>query len=165
MFILAMTRPPSKIPAMVTLTAACTICIAVVFINISAQSQPASDPMAVSQSAFSWIIAAAGCITLLIGIGYGFLKKQKYENLETERDELKSIADSREERIKELKAVCEATENRLKLQIAGKDTTITNLKESNSALVSQGLQMKAILRRLRLEGIWQGDEERIHETQ
>lgn len=158
-----MQRPASKIPAMVTLTTGCLIFIVLVFINISAQA-PTGDPIVSSQSVFSWIVAAAGCITLVVGIVYGFVKKQRYENLKTERDELKSLADSREERIKELKYTHSESEARHKLTISEKDRSITNLQESNSALVSQSLQMKAILRGLRLDGTWHGHEERIHET-
>lgn len=164
MFAQAMYRPASKIPAMVTMAAACLICIVGIFIRISAQA-PNSDSLAISQSVFSWIVAAAGFITLVFGIGYGFVKKQKYDNLETERNELKSLAESREERIKELKYTHSESEAKWKMKVSLKDVDITNLKESNSALVSQSLQMKAILRSLRLSGVWHGHEDNIHDTQ
>jgi hypothetical protein len=156
-----MNRPPSAIPAFITMMAACLFCVLAVAVRVAAQ---AADPIAISQTAFAWVMVAAGTITLLIGIGYGFAKKQKYANLEQERDELKSIAESREIRIKELKEVCEATETRLKLKIANKETDIINLKESNGALVTQSLQMKGILRDLRLKGVWHGHEDNIHDT-
>jgi hypothetical protein len=113
---------------------------------------------------FSWVIAFSGIVTLLLGVVYGFVKKQKYDNLETTLEEWKGIAEGREERIKELKYSQGETEAKLKLQIAAKVNEVTNLQESNGALVSQSLQMKAILRELRMSGAWSGHEDRIHET-
>ncbi|HLA96621.1 MAG TPA: hypothetical protein VK612_12935 [Pyrinomonadaceae bacterium] len=160
-----MNKPASRIPAFVTMTAAILLSIVVVFISISAQTSQSTDAIAASQNIFSWFMTAAGTIALLVGIIYGFVKKQKYANLETERNELKSLAESREERIKELIYTASESKAKLELKIANKETDITNLKESNSALVSVSLQMKGILRKLRLDGIWHGHEEEIHETQ
>lgn len=149
--------------------AGCLICIGIVFLNVAAQTGSPTptdtNPISLSREIFGWALAAAGFISLVLGIGYGFFKKQKYENLTKDRDEWKDLAETREERIKELKYTHGEAEAKLKLTIATREKSIENLSESNSALVSQSLQMKAILRSLRLQGHWHGDEERIHETQ
>lgn len=157
------------IPVMVTFMAGCLIFLGIVFINVSAQSSSPpptdTDLISVSKEIFLWVVASAGAISLFVSIGYGFFKKQKYENLEKDRDEWKGLAESREERIKELKYTHSEEQARLNLTIATRGTSITNLQESNGALVSVSLQMKAILRKLRLGGVWQGHEERIHEIE
>jgi hypothetical protein len=164
LFAYAMTKPEiPKIPAMITLTAACLIIVAVVFINISAQT-PDATAIVAAQSLFGWIITTAGTIALLVGIIYGFFKKQRYDNLETERNEWKSLAESREERYTELALRKSELESRLTLKIERKETTITNLKVSNDAVVRMNLQMKAILKGLRLAGKWEGHEDNIHDT-
>lgn len=167
MFDLEMKRHSIRIPAIIAMSLASCLCIPFI-LRVSAQGAPGTspvEPLHSSQSLFSWVIAAGGFITLLIAIGYGFAKKQKYLNLETERNELKSLAESREERIKELKYTASESEAKNDLKMKNKETEITGLKESNKALVSQALQMKAILRKLRLDGIWNGHEDSIHETQ
>jgi hypothetical protein len=162
-----MTETTPRIPPRITFVAGCLICIGIVFLNVAAQSPSGgeSNAISISKEIFLWFMGATGFISLLIGIGYGFFKKQKYENLETDRDEWKDLAETRGERIKELKYTHTESDSRLKLEISNREIDIRNLRESNGALVSQSLQMKAILRDLRLTGAWQGHEERIHETQ
>lgn len=158
-------RPTPKIPAMAAFLAGCIALIGIVFIQVAAQTAPAEqNAMAISKDVFSWVIGFSGVVMLLLGIVYGFVKKQKYDNLETTLDEWKGIAEGREERIKELKYSHGEETAKYKLQIETRDRSITNLQESNGALVSQSLQMKAILRELRMSGQWQGHEDRIHET-
>ena len=158
-------RPTPKIPAMAALLAGCVAFLAIVFVRVSAQAQtPEPGVMSISKDVFSWVIGFAGAVGLLCGIIYGFVKKQKYDNLETSLAEWKEIAEGREERIKELKYTQTEGEAKLRLKIAEKEGENTNLRESNGALVSQSLQMKAILKDLRLSGTWAGHEDRIHET-
>jgi hypothetical protein len=157
-------RPAPKAPIRITILAGCAIIIGIVFLNVAAQTQP-SDSVSVSRDIIDWIIRLAAAASVFAGIGYGFVKKQKYDNLENERNELKSLADTREDRIADLQSALSEREARYKLALAEKDRELVNLRESNGALVSQGLQMKAILRGLRLDGSWPGHEERIHETQ
>ncbi len=154
---------PSKIPPLIALLTGVAVCILVVMVRISGQ-QPASNALEASSVVFSWILLAVGFVSIVVAVVYGFAKKQKYENLEKERNELKSLAESREERIKELRHSQAEAEAKLQARVMQKEGVITNLRESNSSLVSTSLQMKAILRKLRLEGKWEGHEEEIHET-
>ena len=166
MFALAMNQSPSRIPVLITVFAGCLLCVGIVIVKVAAQtSQPESVSFSMPTNWAQWILSVGGAITMAAGIIYGLFKKQKYENLTRDRDEWKDLAETREERIKELRYASSEAEAKLKLIIAHGERSIENLSESNSALVSQSLQMKAILRGLRLKGVWNGDEERIHETQ
>jgi hypothetical protein len=156
-------RPHPTAPTRITILAACVIVMSIVLLNVAAQT-PNSESVSVSKDIIDWVIRLAAAASVFAGIGYGFVKKQKYDNLENERNELKSLAESREERIKECQYTLAEREARYKLELSVKDREVVELKESRSALVSQSLQMKAILRGLRLNGNWSGHEERIHET-
>lgn len=168
MLTLAM-KQPSYIPARVTF--AVGLLVTELFVFLSVFGQAPTDPIAAAQSWFSWIVAAAGFVTLAIGIGYGFFKKQRYENLKTERDELKSLAESREDKINDLKTDLsdqktkfELKISQLTLQLRGSEDLVTNLVTGNKSIVSENLQMKAILKGLRVSGVWHGNEDDIHRT-
>lgn len=157
-------------PTLAAVVAACVIFFGVVYLKVIAQTPspaPVTSEQTVSlsqiQYAAQWFLTVFGFISLVIGIVYGFFKKQKYDNILKDRDEWKGIAESREERIKELGHIANAVDARHKLKVKECDTSITNLKESNNALVSLCLQMKAILRDLRLAGLWTGHEDRIYD--
>jgi hypothetical protein len=159
-----MAQPPSQIPIRITFIAGVLAGILVLFINIFGQS-PNVDPISSSERFFSWGMAAIGFVTLTVAIVYGFFKKQKYDNLKTDRDEWKGIAESREERIVEIQEKYALVRANLELTIKERDSKIRNLEVSNEAVVSQNMQMKAILKKLRLDGKWEGHEDNLHTTE
>lgn len=163
-----MKNEDSSLPSVITLVAAVIIFVGIVGIRVAvaAETLPATAPddrLSVSKEVFQWIVAAAGLISLVFSIGYGFFKKQKYDNILKDRDEWEGVAKSREERIKELKYVASEIQARHELAMNECRETITDTQEINKALVSQSLQMRAILRELRLSGQWPGHEDRIYE--
>jgi hypothetical protein len=171
MFIV-MTKPTSRLPTLVTVASGIFIFEVFLFVTIFGQVSPPADPVTATQSWFAWIVAAAGFITLAIGIGYGFFKKTKYQNIKTDRDEWKGLAETREARIKELKIESADQKTRLELKVAETKLELEheadlnrNLVSGNKAMVIDYLQMKAILKKLRLDGVWHGDEDNIHRTQ
>jgi hypothetical protein len=155
-----MTQPNSQIPTRITVTAAVLFSVLALWVNIYAQGSPGVYDS--TKELFGWFLAAGGFITMLVGIVYGFAKKTKYDNIERERDEWKDIAESRLSRITEIQATNTLQQENLRLTVKTKDTKILNLEVSNEAVVSQNLQMKAILKRLRLDGQWQGHEEMLY---
>lgn len=171
---LVMTQPTSRIPIRLTIAASVLLTELIFIVRVFALADDSQPPnvMATTQTYFSWFVAASGFIMMALAIGYGFVKKTRYENVVNDRDEWKSLAESREEKIKDLKVELGDQKIKFELKITtaeleskGKDTTIQNLGVSNHALVSLTLQMKAILKQLRLAGKWEGDEEALHKTQ
>ena len=155
-----MAQPSSQIPTRITIAAGVIFSILALWVNILAQAP--SEVFGSTKEIAVWFVAIASFVAIFWSIGYGFLKKQKYDNIKKESDEWQGLAESRAARIAENneKHLLEISNLQLKLQ--AKDTRIRNLDISNEAVVSQNLQMKAILKELRLSGQWQGHEEKLH---
>lgn len=139
-------------------------CLGVAFVAIiQAQTEGGSESSI--KGIATTIVAVIGAISLVFGIGWGLLNRKNYDKLKETIEELEESCESKDKRIEELRLTCAATEARINLVIVAQTTTITGLKVSNEAVVSQNLQMKAILKGLRLSGKWEGHEDVIHITE
>lgn len=163
MFKTPLTGPKSfGIPQLVT------VCATIVLLYAAAAAQGVTDEKSfISRYSdlFTLILGAGAVGTILLNIVWGFFNRKKYDSLKETIDDQQEIIAAKELRNAELKLHCSEIEARLTLSIERKESTITGLKVSNGAVVSQNLQMKAILKGLRLSGKWDGHEDQIHQTQ
>lgn len=155
-------RPSYRIPQIVTTLAG----LLFFYIAIAAQGGPdaPAPPGWTLKEIATTAVAIAGFVSLIVGVGWGLINRKNYDKLKETIDDLEEVAESKESRITELKLRASETEARLQLRLNNNDITITGLKVSNEAVVSQNLQMKAILKRLRLDGKWEGHEDELHRT-
>lgn len=118
------------------------------------------------KSVIGWIVTVAGFISLMGGIIIGLLNKSNTDRLKANIVELEDIVETKEKRNVELKLVHEAEKAKDVLKIERLETDKQNLKVSNESVVAVNLQMKAILKGLRLSGQWAGHEDEIfiHKT-
>lgn len=169
-----MLHKPYRVPAYACLIVAATLAY---MVGVAAQAQapnpaPAPPPtdtdqtLAYIKSMVGTITTVAGFVALIGGIVYGMLKKNNTERLKANIQELEDIVETKETRNKELRLQLEAQEAKAALRIERLEQEKTNLSVSNEAVVGHNLQMKAILKQLRLSGKWGGHEDSIflHQT-
>ncbi len=118
------------------------------------------------KSVIGWIVTLAGFISLMAGIILGLLNKSNTDRLKANIEELEDIVETKERRNAELKLEHEAKEAKSALAVTKLETKVERLEVSNESVVSINLQMKAILKSLRLSGQWTGHEDEIfiHKT-
>jgi hypothetical protein len=128
---------------------------------------PAPEPtLEYIKSVIGWIVTVAGFISLMAGIVLGLLNKSNTDRLKANIAELEDIVETKERMNGTLKLTHEAEKAKDTLKIERLEKDKENLTVSNEAVVSINLQMKAILKGLRLSGQWAGHEDEIfiHKT-
>ena len=126
----------------------------------------AADPVAGAQpnpvaEFLQTIVTVAGFVALAAGIVYGLINRKNYDKLNETITELKAINESKDNRLLELKLQLEATTAKLTLDIQRLRSDVERLEVSNEAVTAMNLQMKGILRELRLAGKWEGHEDAV----
>lgn len=154
-------RPYYRIPQII---AALSGVLATYYVIAAQSAEPQASGVNIKELATT-AMAVAGAIALVVGIGWGIINRKNYDKLKETIDDLEEVLESKDRRIEELRLTASESEARLTLRIVGFETTCRNFKVSNEAVVSQNLQMKAILKRLRLDGKWQGHEDDLHRTE
>jgi CheY-like chemotaxis protein len=160
-----MIQKPYRVPAYV-----CIIVIAalIYMAGVAAQAQsPAPSPnppeptLDYIKSVIGTLTTVAGFIALIVGIVLGLFNKNNVDRLKANVQELEDIIETKEARNKELKLQNEAKEAKDALEIQTLKKKNEALEVSNESVVGHNLQMKAILKGLRLTGKWGGHEDEI----
>lgn len=113
---------------------------------------------------FEAMAATVGIVTFVVGVAYGLYNRKKYDNLRENIEELESLLKTADRTNESQKKAFDLKEAEYKLKEAETGVTVINLKTSNTAVVKQNLQCKAILRMLRIAGKWEGHEDEIFTT-
>lgn len=155
-------RPYYRVPQVLAALAG----VFALYIAITAQAPVETQASGSSiKEAASTGIAVLGFISLVVGVGWGIINRKNYDKLKENIDDLDELLESKDKRIEELKLTASEAQARLALRLKLVEGDCQNLKVSNEAVVSQNLQMKAILKRLRLDGKWEGHEDELHRTE
>lgn len=147
---------PSRMPTV----AAATVALGGLYMAVAAQA-PETAAATSGKEVLGFVMGIAGLTTLVAGIVWGLWNRKNYDKLKETIGELEDSCESKDKRIAELKLNAIEAEAKLKIELATKDTTIVGLKVSNLSVVSQNLQMKSILRGLRLSNKWEGHEDDV----
>jgi len=102
---------------------------------------------------------------VLGNVAWSFFNRRSYDKLKEVISEQNELIESHQKRHANLKLVASEMETRLSCEIATLKGEVQRLGVNNQAVVSQNLQMKAILKQQRLAGNWQGHEEQIFERE
>jgi uncharacterized protein involved in exopolysaccharide biosynthesis len=134
--------------------------------DAAATATPPEPTLEYLKSVIGTIVTVAGFISLMAGIVIGLLNKNNTDRLKANIAELEDIVETKERRNTELKLTHEAEAAKSALSIAKLEKKLTVFEVSNESVVEINLQMKAILRGLRLSGQWAGHEDDIfiHKT-
>lgn len=138
--------------------------VALVVLTIATAAVFAAEPSDVASTTkevFAYIIAAAGAVSILLNVIWSFFNRKNYDKLKETISDQEDIIDAKDRRNNELKLKLSETEAQRELKKLEDEQTISGLKVSNGAVTRENLQMRAILKKLRLEGKWEGDEENV----
>lgn len=111
-----------------------------------------------------YFLAICGAVAILGNVAWSFFDRKRHDKKNETISELEKALTSRKERLEEEKAI----NDRLRHSINDMRLRIEKVELTNEAVVSQNLQMKAILKQLRLTGKWEGNETDIfnlHDTE
>lgn len=156
----------TKAPAIAAAIA--VLMLAYLAVTVYAAEAAPGTPMSSLQDIATYALAIAGLVSLIVGVGWGLINRKKYDKLNETINDLQEVIDAKEMRIQEKILQYSELDARCKLHIKELERSTEILGETNIAVVSQNLQMKAILKLLRLEGKWAGNEEdvfNLHRTQ
>jgi hypothetical protein len=152
-----MRLPSYRLPLAIALCIGLGLCY--VAVSVIAQTpEPAPTRASSVKDLMEYALAIAGFTSLVIGIGWGLLNQKKYDKLKETIDEQNELLDVKDKRIEELKLKYSEADARHTARIATLESEAFILEGTNEAIVSQNLQMKAILKGLRLSGAWSGHE-------
>lgn len=137
------------------------LCLTVAVIAQSNDQQ--STNLAAYKEGMEFIIVIAAAGTVVFNVIWSFFNRKNYDKLKETINDQKELLESRAERIENNKLVIEGMLAKHQLELSECRQMSRDLRVSNEAVVGQNLQIKAILKRLRLEGKWEGDEN-LHVT-
>lgn len=128
---------------------------------LGAEVSPSAPSTASFKDFIQYVMGVAGFVSLVVGVGWGLINRKKYDKLKETIDDLTELIEAKEKRIEEITLSKAEMESRFNLRIVALEQAATNLGIVNEGIVSHNLQMKAILKKLRLEGKWEGHEDDI----
>lgn len=144
-------------------------CVALFLFVLAVVAQGAeTSPERSATEKLSLFLALCGVLGILGNVAYSFWNRKEYDKLKDANNDLQMALDSRTERMGEEKARNERLELTLATMTTEMKRRVEKLELTNEAVVSQNLQMKAILKGLRLSGKWEGNENdifNIHDTE
>lgn len=158
-----MTMKPYRTPAYACLIAMVTVLyFAGVYVNAQSTTiqPPTPEPtLEYIKSIIGTVTVVAGFISLITGIVLGMVNRANTERLKANIQELEGLVDTKDARNEELKLQNIADNAKHDLIVERLNKKVSVLEVSNESVVGHNLQMKAILKGLRLNGKWSGHED------
>lgn len=144
-------------------------CVAVLCFTLAVIAQQPEQSQTTNLAAykegmeFVIVIAAAG--TVVFNVIWSFFNRKNYDKLKETIADQKELLESRAERIENNRLTVEGILAKHQLESKEREADVARLRASNEAIVDQNLMMKAILKQLRNEGKWEGNEFiRLHDS-
>ncbi len=107
------------------------------------------------------IIAGGGVLALLGNVAWSFFSRKSHDKLKESVSELEKLLEIRKLKSEEQDVRIGELQAKLTLESRTKGDIIAGLTDTNISVTRENMQMRAILKALRLEGKWTGDEDDV----
>lgn len=140
------------------------LAVALVVLLLAVAAVFAAEPSTVSDTTkevIAYVVGGFGALSIVLNVIWSFFNRKNYDKLKETISDQEDIIDAKDRRNTELLLRISEIEAQRDLKYKENEQTIVGLKVSNGAVTRENLQMRAILKKLRLEGKWEGDEENV----